>query len=188
MKKIILSVILTLSLIIVCNAQNDSNAKSDQQFGIKAGYTSFIAKVKVDGASGSDNVSGFYIGAFAEFELSDNFNLQPELTFASYSQDGESSSALLIPVLAKFKANNELGIFAGPQFDYLLNEEDSEGLKRLGLGLAIGASYDISEQVLLDVRYTFGITDRLDGDLEEFEDFNVKAKINFLQVGLGYRF
>lgn len=188
MKKIILSAIVILSSIIAINAQEDSNTSSDQQFGLKTGYSSFIAKAKVDGASGSDNISGFYIGAFAEFELSDKFNLQPELTFASFSQDGESSGVLLVPVLAKFKANDELGIYAGPQLDYLLNEEDSEGLKRIGLAFAIGASYDLSEEVFLDVRYAFGITDRLDEDLEGFEGFDVKAKINYLQVGIGYRF
>ena len=188
MKKITLSAIMLLFTVVAMNAQDGSSTSEEQQFGLKAGYSSFIAKVKVDGASGSDNVSGFYIGAFADFELSDKINLQPELTFANYSQDGESSSVLLVPVLLKFKANDELALYAGPQFDYLLNEEDSEGLKRLGLGLSIGASYDISEDVFIDTRYTFGLSDRLDGDLEDFEDFNVKAKLNYFQVGLGYRF
>lgn len=188
MKKLFLYTCITLLSIMVVNAQDDSNTSSNQQFGLKAGYSSFIAKVKVDGASGSDNVGGFYIGAFAEFELSNKFNLQPELTFANYSQDGESSSVLLIPILAEFKANNELGLYFGPQLDYLLNEEDSEGLKRLGLGLSLGASYDISDDVFIDTRYTFGISDRLDGDLEDFEGLTIKAMLNYFQVGLGYRF
>ncbi|WP_430468358.1 porin family protein [Winogradskyella ouciana] len=188
MKKITLSAIMAFFSVIAINAQDETTASADQQFGLKAGYSSIISKVKVDGASGSDNVSGFYIGAFAEIELGDKFSLQPEITFANYSQDGESSSVLLIPILTKFKANNELGLYAGPQLDYLLNEEDAEGLKRVGLGLAIGASYDISDDVFIDTRYTFGISDRLDGDLEGFEDFNVKAKFNYFQVGLGYRF
>ncbi|WP_369992855.1 outer membrane beta-barrel protein [Winogradskyella sp.] len=188
MKKIALSVIIAFVSVIAMNAQEETNTSQNQKFGLRAGYSSFIAKVKVDGASASGDASGFYIGTFAEFELSDKFNLQPEITFANYSEDGESSSVLLVPVLVEFKANNELGLYAGPQFDYLLNEEDSEGLKRLGVGLSIGASYDISEDVFIDTRYTFGLTDRLDGDVEEFEGFNVKAKINYFQVGLGYRF
>lgn len=188
MKKIILSVLFVISGLIVVNSQEDTDTSSSPQFGIKAGYSSLVAKVKIDGASGSDNVGGFYVGAFVELELSDKFNLQPELTFANYSQDGESSSVLLLPILAKFKANDELGLYVGPQIDYLLNEEDSEGLKRFGLGLSIGGSYDISEDVFLDAKYTFGISDRLDGDLEGFEGFDIKTRFNFFQVGLGYRF
>jgi len=188
MKKIILSIAVIISAFTNIYAQEDNDTSSEPMFGIKAGYSSFIAKVKVDGVSASDNISGFYIGAFAEFQMSDKINLQPELTFANYSQDGESSSVLLIPILLKFRASNELGLYAGPQLDYLINEEDSEGLKRLGFGLSIGLSYDISEEIFIDSRYTLGISDRLDGDLEGFEDFNVKAKINYFQIGLGYRF
>ncbi|WP_400080094.1 outer membrane beta-barrel protein [Winogradskyella sp. R77965] len=191
MKKIVLSVVITFLAFVNLNAQDDSTSNSNQQFGIRAGYSSFIAKVKVDGVSGSDNISGFYIGVFTEIELSDKFNLQPELVFSNFSQDGESSSIFLVPVLAKLKVNNELSLYAGPQFDYLLNKEDSEGLKRFGLGLALGASYEISQEVFIDIRYSLGISDRLDGDLvdfEDFEDFNIKAKLNYLQIGLGYRF
>lgn len=187
MKKTFLIAILLACFTLSSYAQDDNDSKQSN-FGIKAGYTSFIAKVKIDGASGSDNVSGFYVGLTSEIEVSDKFDFQPELLFANYSQDGESSSILFLPLLMKFNANNELGIYAGPQLDYLLNEEDAEGLNRLGLGVSIGASYDISEDVFIDTRYTFGISDRLDGDLVGFEGFDVKTRFNFFQVGLGYRF
>lgn len=189
MKKIFLSIAVALIAFINVNAQDDSSmATSEPKFGIKAGYSSTILSVSVDGTSASEDVSGFYIGAFGEFSLSEKINLQPELHFGNYSQDGESTGVLLVPVLFKYKANEKFGLLAGPQLDYLLNEEDSEGLKRLGLGIALGMSYDIDENVFIDARYAFGLSDRLDGDLEDFEDFNVKAKFNYFQIGLGYRF
>ena len=188
MKKTLFFFILSLCFSLNSNAQDDETNSKSGNVGIKAGYTSFIAKVKVDGASGSDNVSGFYVGLTTEVEISENFDFQPELLFANYSQDGESSSILFLPLLLKFNANEELGIFAGPQLDYLLNEEDAEGLTRLGLGVAIGASYDISDEIFIDTRYSFGISDRLDGVIEGFEGFDIKTRFNFFQVGLGYRF
>ena len=189
MKKILFIAVLSVSVMFNGYGQDDTDTDSkSSSFGIKAGYSSFIAKVKVDGASGSDNVSGFYVGILSEIELSDKFNLQPELLFANYSQDGANSSILFLPILAKFKANDELGLYAGPQVDFLLDEEDADGLKRVGVGIAIGASYDISEEIFIDTRYTFGVSDRLDGDLEGFEGFDIKTRFNFFQVGLGYRF
>ena len=186
MKNILSLLAVFLLTLISVNAQDDSDTSSEPKFGVKAGYSSTILRVSVEGTSASDDVSGFYIGAFGEFEISEKVNLQPELHYASYSQDQESTGILLVPILFKYKANNEFSLLLGPQLDYLLNEEDSEGLKRLGLGIALGLSYDITENVLLDARYAFGLSDRLDGDLEGFEGF--KTKFNYLQIGLGYRF
>ena len=89
--------------------------------------------------------------------------------------------------MLKYKANDEFSLLAGPHFDYLLNEDDREGLKPFGFGLAIGASFDITENVIIDARYSFGLSDRVD-DIEEFEGFDVTAKFNYLQIGLAYRF
>jgi len=188
MKKIILSVVVICTSLFSSSAQDDTVTSTDVNYGVKAGYTTTILKVTLDGDSASDDVSGFYIGAFAEIGLSEKFSIQPEVQYATYSQDGASTGILLVPVLAKYNPDDKFSLFAGPQFDYLINKEDSEGFKRLGFGLALGASYDIAENVILDIRYTLGLSNRLDGDLEDFEEFDFKVKFNYFQVGLGYRF
>ncbi|WP_439152163.1 outer membrane beta-barrel protein [Winogradskyella sp.] len=132
MKKFNLLVLATFLCVISTNAQDDSSSSTEPAFGIKTGYTSITLRVSADGNSASDDVSGFYIGAFAEFNLSDNLDFQPELTYASYSQDGESTGVMFLPLLAKYKANEQFSLLAGPQFDYLVNEEDSEGFNRIG--------------------------------------------------------
>ncbi|TPV33431.1 PorT family protein [Paucihalobacter ruber] len=187
MKKFQLFIALMLFMALNAQAQNESNGNTSTKFGLKGGFASLALKVDVEGTNVNEDVSGFYLGGFAEFYLSDNFNLLPELTYARFTEDGESSDVLLIPVLLKYKPNERFGLLAGPQFDYLLNEEDSEGLKRLGFGLAVGASYDITDNVIIDARYSFGLSDRID-DLGDFDGFDVKAKLNYFQIGLGYRF
>ena len=188
MRKNILFLVLTFTVILGTKAQEGSSTDGQPRFGIKAGYTSLTLKVSAEGTSASENISGFYIGGFAEFNLSDKFLFQPELHYASYSEDGESSDVLIIPLMAKYKTDEKFSLLAGPQFDYLLNKEDSEGLNRIGLGLAIGAAYDITEQFILDVRYSFGLSNRLDEDLDDFGGFDIKSKFDYFQVGLGYRF
>ncbi|MBC2846812.1 porin family protein [Winogradskyella flava] len=191
MKKILLSAAIAVLGFTQINAQNDDtiSSSSETTFGIKAGYSSVALKVSADGAgSATEDLTGFYFGGFAEINLSEKFALQPELVFGNYSEDGESSGVLLLPILAKYKANEEFSLLAGPQFDYLTNEEDSEGLKRLGLGFTIGAAYDITENVILDARYSFGLSDRFDSDIDEFEDFDIEARFSYFQIGLGYRF
>lgn len=185
----LLSTIIAAIVFTNLGAQDEDAVNTNTNFGLKAGYSSLALKVSVSGGgSATEDLTGFYFGGFAEINFSEKFALQPELLFANYSEDGESSGVLLIPVLAKYKANEQFSLFAGPQFDYLTNEEDSEGLKRLGLGFAIGAAFDINENFILDARYSFGLTDRIDGNIDDFDGFDVEARFSYFQIGLGYRF
>jgi len=167
------------------NAQEDEKAKSSK-FGAKAGFNSTSLRVSFDGTSASESVSGFYLGVFGEFEVSEKFDIQPELQYVSVSEDGENSDFLIVPILAKFNVTEEFNILAGPQFDYLLDDEDG-GLNRLGLGLAAGIAYNIDDNFVVDARYSLGLTNRT-GDIDEFEGFDIKTTFNYIQVGLGYRF
>lgn len=186
MKKIVLyvSFILTLAKL---NAQNTT-------FGVTIGYNSFIASVKFDGASATSSASGGYLGVFAEFQTSEKFSVQPELQYVHSSKDGESGSTLLLPVLGKYRASNEFSLLFGPQFDYLL--EDSEGINKLGIGLSAGLNYDFSKKLFASLRYSLGLNNRLEESAIIFDESDpvifdlgeIKTKLNFFQVGIGYRF
>jgi opacity protein-like surface antigen len=188
MKNILIVTIITFLSIYKVAAQEDNTKVSEFEFGLKAGYTSTILKVKVDGISASDDLSGFYFGVFGDLSISEKFGFHSEVLYSTYSDNGENSSILQVPILAKYSPDGRLSLLAGPQFDYLLDEEDAGGLKRLGLGIALGASYDITDNVIIDARYSFGLSDRIDGSLEGLEEFNVESYFNYFFIGLGYRF
>ena len=119
--------------------------------------------------------------------VSEKFDIQPELQYVSVSEDGENSGFLLIPVLAKYNATEDLSILAGPQFDYLLDDEDG-GLNRLGFGLAAGLAYSIDKNFVIDARYSLGLSNRTTDGIEELEGFDFKTTFNYVQIGLGYKF
>ncbi|EDP70082.1 hypothetical protein FBALC1_11132 [Flavobacteriales bacterium ALC-1] len=186
MKKIILSTAIAFFTLLNVSAQDDTSTSSNTTFGVKAGFNSFIARASADGASASANASGFYFGVFADIEVADKFNIQPELQYISISEGGGSGNVLAIPIMGKYKVADKFSLLAGPQFDLIL--DDSEGLKKLGLGLGLGMAYDISDDFFLDMRYSFGLSNRLDDNDEEFGDIDVNVKFNYFQVGLGYKF
>ena len=78
MKKITLLAILFFCSLIPLNAQEDANASNEPKFGIKAGYSSVTLRVTVDETSESEDVSGFYIGFFSEFRISEKFGIHFE--------------------------------------------------------------------------------------------------------------
>jgi len=151
-----------------------------QSFGALAGLS--VVSVDFEGL-GSDSETGFHIGGFAEFELSEQFMLQPEVT---YTMAGDFS-ALGINAIAKYAVSDEFNIQAGPQFgfvggdfgDYLDSFDDTT---KMNIQLAIGAGYDIDENFSVQARYGFQLNNHYTGDAD------ADLKINAFTVGATYNF
>jgi len=155
-----------------------------QVFGAKAGYNSTTLKLDApDNMSTDDTFSGFYIGIFTEFALSDMLDIQPELQYFNISEDGESSGFLALPIMFKYRPAQGLFIQAGAQLSYLL-EESMDDFTNVGVDLAFGLGYDITEKFFLDAKYSLNVNNRYTG---EFSDL-LTLKYNGIQVGVGYKF
>ena len=183
--------LLLSSLIFICGievyAQNTT-------FGLTAGYLAVNGKITADGLEIKRDQDGLYVGGLVDISLSENFHLQPELSYATYDDYG----LLMLPILAKFYPVPKLNLQVGPQFDYSTKEYPIEQLMafaeqanidiseddftRLGISLAAGLGFDITEHIFAQGRYTFQFNDVYQGDL----DISVKGHI--LNLGLGYRF
>ncbi|MBT8297527.1 MAG: porin family protein [Maribacter sp.] len=161
MKKVVLAAALAL-LGLAVNAQ--------EGFFGKVGLSNVTAKVDFLGASVSDSEMGFFAGVGYNFEVSDEFEVEPSVLF-SFVQDLNS---LYIPIMAKYKVADAFSIQAGPQINYLL-EDVPQG--EFGLDLAFGVGYNFTEQFFADARYAFEVS----RDIEGFS-------LNTLQIGVGYRF
>lgn len=155
-----------------------------QVFGAKAGYNSFTFKLDApDNMSTDETFGGFYIGVFTEFALSDMLDIQPELQYFNISEDGESSGFIALPIMFKYSPAAGLFIQAGPQINYLL-EESVDDLTNVGVDLALGLGYDITEKFFLDAKYSLNLNNRYTG---EYSD-QLTLKYNGIQVGVGYKF
>lgn len=159
MKKITLTV-LAIAAFGIASAQ-------DMKFGIKGG----IDMVSAKSTYGSANASGFYVGGFAEFEMSDKIVLQPGLNYHTASKDGIKFDYLSIPVIAKYNMSDKLNLLAGPSLYYSMDSEDADKTR---INLGVGASYDISDNLFVEPRYDMGLT----GD----------TKVTHFLIGVGYKF
>lgn len=113
-----------------------------------------------------------------------------------YESFGDSGNMIFLPIMGKFYITEQINIHAGPQLDYIL-EEDTGGIKKFGLDLGAGVGYDINDKFMVELRYSLGLTNRLDDldiILEEqiidpfLMDLDIKTKLNFLQIGIGCQF
>jgi len=115
----------------------------------------------------SDAQTGFHIGVFGNLNLL-TFYLRPELQFSqSVSQFDDTQtialSKLEAPVLLGYKILGPLSIFAGPSFQYILNEKGKEVTlgdleENFTIGLQIGTRVKLG-RFGLGIRFERGFTD-----------------------------
>jgi hypothetical protein len=188
MKKVFLSLAVVVIATLSVNAQQ-------VQFGVKGGLN--IASLNGSGSGGLSSIVGVHFGGLASIKVSDLFHVQPELVFSTQGAKGANGKLninyLNIPVLAKYTITNGLDIEAGPQFGFLLSAEQnlnngnssniSSSVKSVDLALALGASYDITKSIGVDVRYNIGLT-----DIHSPSNSNNTLHNAVVQIGVYYLF
>lgn len=159
-----------------------SNAQSPY-FGVTAGYLNAYDNMSQGGIDVSASYSGYYLGVFADVDLSESFMLQPGINFG---QVEETVSFLFIPFMVKYYIGGSgFNLQAGPQATINL-EKVIDGYNRLGIDGSFGAGYDITDEFILQARYSLELTNRV-GSMQGVPD-DLKSRVNSLTIGLGYRF
>ncbi|WP_291141996.1 porin family protein [Flavobacterium sp. UBA7680] len=194
MKRIILAAIAVMAFSFA-NAQ-------ETRFGVKGGLN--LSTLGGD-ASGVSSLVGFHVGGFAEIKIIDKLAIQPELLFSTQGAKekffGESYNTNLnyinVPVLAKYFITDQFTVEAGPQIGFLVSAKtDGEDVKDLyksiDAGFNIGAGYNFTENLSVNLRYYFGLANVVDinQDIEDWEDYvdSYKVNNNVLSLSLGYKF
>lgn len=167
------NILLTITILCIVLSSNAQSSKREEgiKFGLKAGInaSNFNGDVK-------DNAMryGLHIGVLSEIIISDKFSLQPELLYSAQGYKNESPASfskskfdyVLLPVLVKYYAIDNLSVEAGPQVGFLVNSinRDNDGntdIKDQSLvdfGVNLGLGYELSNGIFLQGRYNLGIT------------------------------
>jgi opacity protein-like surface antigen len=169
---------LLICFISFATAQDSTNVDNKNfQFGLRHGYS-------LSDISDGYNVlseTNLYVGAFFETKLSKRLSLQLETNY--------SRSALLeIPLLLKYKITDKFQLYAGPQLDLSLGNNNRNGFEDedFGASLVFGLQYNMSKHWFVEARYTYGISDQF-----IFNEFSTVPSFGNKQsfgVGLGYKF
>lgn len=162
-------------------------------FGIQAGYINMEGRSSnsVENISASGSSSGYFLGALADFTLSENFHLQPSVNYANTDE----VNFLIVPILAQYYIQDSGFYFhAGPQATFVLDNVSVAGVDMLntfGLDLAFGIGYEIDANFFLEAKYSFELTNRYTKEVKNAAESlgtDVKSRFNALTLGLGYKF
>ncbi|WP_157730172.1 porin family protein [Tenacibaculum jejuense] len=175
MKKVL---IIVLTLVSYLNGY----AQNDYEYGILGGFNNRNERVVANGISASAGEGGVFIGLFIDMKISEAISIQPEIQYVATFIENNTSNSIVIPIVGKYHFSDKFSIHVGPVLDIIL---DGTPLNEFGLGIAIGAGYDITDDLFITSRYSLGLTNRLNTD---FATSGFSTQIDFFQVGLGYRF
>jgi len=198
--------LLSLSLIALF-ALNLAKAQDLPKFGITGG----LLNTNVDFKTGNSilnligvnnfakiNSTGFYIGALVDIGVVGNFHIQPELLYGS----AEDLSFVYLPVMAKYYVADKFNIQAGPQLNFSSNLDDikrairdteellgtngnvDDVLKTFGIDIGVGAGFDVLDNLSIQGRYSFELTDRYSGPAGGVLDI----KGSSFMLGVAYMF
>ncbi|WP_339756933.1 porin family protein [uncultured Winogradskyella sp.] len=148
-----------------------------QTFGAKAGVDLASNKVEFEGVSVTASETGFYVGVFAQIEISEEFAFQPEVMYVSIKDGGE----IHIPLMANYSVSEEFSILAGPALGILTDTAD--GFSSFNYGIEAGAAYDITEEFLIEARYSLGLAELIEDAPDGFS-----SKLSGFYIGVGYKF
>lgn len=192
-------------LTITANAQEADNTRSmSPSFGIKGGVN--FANVNGSDFDNTDSRTSFHAGVLGEFPLAQMVSLQVE---ALYSGQGFEYTVpvvnrkleyqldyINVPILAKVYLFKGFSLEAGPQLNFLVNEEidsnptgndgdtTTDSAKDFDFGFAGGLTFQTDMGLFASARYTQGVTDIL----KNSNSNESKMTNSVFQVGLGFKF
>ncbi|WP_178987960.1 outer membrane beta-barrel protein [Winogradskyella schleiferi] len=136
-----------LILITICGSFNSQAQTTD--LGVKAGLNLTFFKVN-EGIFGEDpNVeTGYYIGCFVDFKMTNNLHFQPELLYISLGD----FDFLNAPIYIKYNISHNFNILLGPSLNYFFDFFNVKLKIRADLAFA----YNLSSSLDLHMKYTLG--------------------------------
>jgi opacity protein-like surface antigen len=158
-------------------------------FGVTAGADLDIAKLE----NKTTNVTSYYksevggfAGLFLEYRENKHFRVQAG---ANYMFDNDvfkkdSKGAIQLPLTLKFYVfPDKFNVQIGSRIRYTLDEYAID-YNRVHFGLTGGLGYELSKCFFVDANYIYQLNNGVNQDY----DNTLSEKINYLQVGFGYRF
>lgn len=193
-------IVLSIVLLTLTSANSYAQTLKNWKFGLKGSANLF----KVTGRSfDNKNHVGFSGGAFGEYKISNQWGIQPELSYtfvqsktsevfnsiyggASYQQI--TLSYVTVPVFLTFKPVPELSIIAGPQYSFLaaqttqLYQDDlsRKAFSKNDFSIVFGGQLNLG-RVRLGLRYVAGLV-----NINGYNADSDQWKVHGLQLSLGY--
>lgn len=197
-KKTHLFSMLFIATSLFVNAQSGWGVKGGLSFNSNGELNELIGETETIIDKKGSGKSGFNIGLYGQLDLGPIY-LRPELVYtrttSEYVLNSENVdykiSKIDVPVLVGINIIGPLNVFAGPAFQYYL-DNDLKGLNfnsienEFSMGINIGASVELG-RLGIDVRYERGLSENEANWTNAGETFTIDSRPEQLIFSVSYR-
>jgi hypothetical protein len=198
-KRIVLSLFAFLGIVYFTSAQSGYGIKAGLSYNSNGKLSEIISETQTNLIDNKGKgKSGFNVGFYGKLDLGSIY-IRPELVYtkttSEYELNSQTSdykfSKLDAPVLVGLKVIGPLNVFAGPAFQYVL-DNNFEGLKYESIkndftvGLNIGASIELGK-LGFDIRYERGLSKNEANWTNAGETFTLDSRPEQVIFSLSYR-
>ena len=176
MKKILLASLL-ICFTTICMAQ-------EVRYGVRGALNVSNLDFDPDSTFENKHRNGFAFAGFVDYGFSEDLSLHTELQWSAEGGKDEDLRAdyIQMPILLKLATSDRLSFMAGPQVA-LKTWKDNDGFSSFAFSGVVGAEYMITDELFVDARFSYGVTNILDED----DIPNLEAKNHVMQFGFGIK-
>lgn len=153
------------------------------KYGVRGALNISNLDFEPDATFENKHRNGFAFAGFVDFGFSEELSLHTELQWSAEGGKDENLRAdyIQMPIMLKLSVSDRLSFGAGPQIA-LKTWENNDGFSTFTFSGVVGAEYMITDELFVDARFSYGVTNILDEDLTDLE-----AKNHVMQFGFGIK-
>ena len=158
--------------------------ETDDIYGIIVGGT--LSKIS---NYGGDSRLGLTFGLYWETKISNKFSIMSNILYSERGSKGNDKTSdikltyINFPTMVKYRLSENIAVSTGINFDYKIDSKTSTKteFEEFDWGIPFGVSFKISNNLLLNGVYSFGMRDITEND-------NLSLKNNWGSISISYLF
>jgi opacity protein-like surface antigen len=163
--------------------KKEEKFQSEIKYGVRGGFNISNLDFTPDPTFENKHRNNMAFGGFVEFMTSEAFSIVTELQYSAEGggkDEALRASFIQLPILFKLHLGNKFAIGAGPQVS-LKSWSYEDGFKNVTYSAIGGIEYMINDELFIDARYTYGLSNLIDNDS------NFEARNTNIQFGIGLK-
>jgi opacity protein-like surface antigen len=155
----------------------------ETKYGVRSGLNISNLDFTPDADFQNLHRNGFVFGGFVDYGFSESLSIQIELQYSAEGAKADELKAdyIQMPIMLRYSISNNLTIGAGPMAS-LKTWKNQDAFSTFAFSAIGGLEYMITDELFIDARFSYGITNILDEEINGLE-----AKNNNIQIGFGIK-
>ncbi len=171
------SILLTLLLCITVTTFSFSQEVS---YGVRGGLNISNLDFDPDPTFSNQHRNGFVFGGFVDYGITERFSMLAELQYSAEGAKADELRAdyIQLPLMARFGLGDKFTVGIGPMVS-LKTWEENDAFATFTFSGVGGIEYMITDELFIDARVHYGLSNILDSDITNSEAQNTTFQFGF---------